>query len=62
MTLVSAAKLNHVEKDEADLVEEEEIKRPYSFAWKASRYYNGVPDREHIEERDESGITRGVFR
>ncbi|RXG58616.1 hypothetical protein Avbf_07328 [Armadillidium vulgare] len=42
--------------------EDYEEKRPYSFAWKASRYYNGAPDREHIEERNEDGITRGVYR
>ncbi|XP_066937680.1 uncharacterized protein [Macrobrachium rosenbergii] len=42
--------------------EEEEEKRPYSFAWAASRYYHGIPDREHQEQRGEDGITRGVFR
>ncbi|XP_068220686.1 uncharacterized protein Cpr57A [Palaemon carinicauda] len=42
--------------------EEEEVKRPYSFAWAASRYYHGAPDREHQEQRGEDGITRGVFR
>lgn len=43
-------------------VSEEEERRPYSFAWAASRYYHGIPDREHQEQRGEDGITRGVFR
>lgn len=42
--------------------EEEEDKRPYSFSYAASRYYHGIPDREHQEARGEDGITRGVFR
>jgi len=40
----------------------QEDKQPYSFAWQASRHYNGAPDREHREQRGDDGITRGVFR
>ncbi|XP_045597659.1 larval cuticle protein 1 [Procambarus clarkii] len=52
---------NH-DDDAADVDYEEEPKRPYSFSYAASRYYNGAPDREHKEQRGEDGITRGVFR
>ncbi|XP_076052791.1 uncharacterized protein LOC143032203 [Oratosquilla oratoria] len=63
-----AAKLPHLhtgedhDDDHHHHAEEEEEKRPYSFAYKASRYYNGNPDREHQEMRGADGITRGVFR
>jgi len=50
------------EQLEEALEDADEVKRPYSFAWEASRHYNGAPDREHREERGRDGITRGVFR
>ena len=42
--------------------DEDDDRRPYSFAWEASRHYHGLPDREHREERGPDGITRGVYR
>ncbi|KAG7174646.1 larval cuticle protein 16/17-like [Homarus americanus] len=53
---------NETHDDDDDNSYEDEPKRPYSFSWDASRYYNGAPDREHKEQRGEDGITRGVFR
>ncbi|KAK8741149.1 hypothetical protein OTU49_002525 [Cherax quadricarinatus] len=50
------------DEDEEGVDYEDEPKRPYSFSYAASRYYNGAPDREHQEQRGEDGITRGVFR
>ncbi|KAK4327871.1 hypothetical protein Pmani_001678 [Petrolisthes manimaculis] len=47
---------------EEEIDEEEEEKRPYSFAWTAARHYNGAPDREQQESRGQDGVTRGVFR
>lgn len=52
--------LDNSAEDDDDYIEEP--KRPYSFSWTASRYYNGAPDREHKEQRGEDGITRGVYR
>lgn len=55
-------KLDGLEDKLEDDEYEEEDKRPYSFSYAASRHYNGVPDREHQEQRGEDGITRGVYR
>jgi len=41
---------------------EEEVRRPYSFKYTASRYHHGRPDREHEEVRGADGVTRGVYR
>merc|ERR1711970_1629393 len=50
------------DKLQDSLETEEEVKRPYSFKYTASRYHHGIPDREHEEVRGADGITRRVYR